>query len=465
MNNELAVKMARKNLLSYCYLKSPWFHAARHHIELAKLLMKVEAGEITRLILSAPPRHGKTTIIGEHFPAWFMGRNPDKKIIYSTYGQSLSSDIGQLVRDQIYSDEFEQVFEKIRLSKDSKSKNKFHITKNNQRTRGQYIAVGRGGAVTGKGGHLIVVDDILKDYKESMSEAVRKECIDYWKNTLSTRMEKDAAVIIMATRWHEEDLIGYLLKEEKNENWVVVNFPALDENENALWPEMYSKDYLLKQKKRLGREFDAQYQGSPTAKEGNLFKSAWMKNTYDSSELFTKRDLMIQYWDTTFKEDGTSYVVGQCWQKKGNQFFIRDQVRGKWGFSKTCEEILKFYQKWPDCYKCYIENKANGEAIVDNFKKGAMFQRFNKNPVPGIIAHKVGSRSKEERADSVTMYWQTGNVRLPEKADWKKGFVDEHLSFPVAANDDQVDVSTAAISILAEVKKSFYEVGRALQSY
>lgn len=451
-----AIKLAYNNLLSFCCYQSDWFMPAKHHALISKALMKVESGEIKKLIITAPPRHGKTTVVSQHFPAWFMGRNPSKKVIITTYAQDLANDLGQMVKDQVTQESYQEIFPDMELSKDSKAKSKFNISMDGKRTRGNFNAVGRGGAITGKGGHLIIVDDLIKDYAEAKSPTIRKKCIDFWKNTLSTRREKNAAIVVMATRWHEEDLIGHLLSEEKG--WHILNLPALDEDDNALWPEMYDSDYLIEQRETMGIEFYAQYQGSPKNQQGNLFKLSSMQHTYDTSIRYEPqyKDKMIIVWDTTFKEDGTSYVVGQCWHQKGNMFYLRDQVRGKWGFSKTADMMLELAKKWPDAYYVYVENKANGEALCDYYKKGDGFKKGMCNPIPGLTLFDPGKRSKVERADSVTKYWETGNVVLPENAQWKEKFMEEHLAFPAAKNDDQVDVSTSALILFNEETQSAY---------
>lgn len=431
-------KLSRENLICYCHYQSDWFRRNHHHVKIASLLQKVESGEIKKLIITAPPRHGKTTLVSQHFPPWYLGRNPDKKIIFTTYGQSLASDVGLLVRDQVMQESYQQIFNELRLSKDTKAKAKFNLFLDGHRTRGSYQAVGRMGSITGKGADLLVIDDLIKDYAEAMSPQIRKKCKDFWIHTLSTRREPGASTIVMATRWHEDDLPGYLLREE--EGWQLFNLPAINEQGLALWPERFDLDYLLEQKKNMKRGFESQYQGRPSPEEGNLILKEYL-GTYEELPRLGK---WFQTWDLSFKENGGSYVVGAVWCLNEDLHLV-DLFRGKWGFNQSAEKIMWAKKIWPQAHLTYVEDKANGPAINDYLKvKHGSIKMWT--PVGG----------KEERVHAVEPYLILGKLKLPFYAAWLEAYKAELLAFPKADDNDQVDVTSMALNIAFSMKKSNY---------
>lgn len=455
----IELELSRRKLLNFTKNTFRKYQEGEHQVIIADELDKFINRDTKNLIIQAPPRHGKSELASRRLPAYILGKNPDAQIISCSYSADLSSRMNRDVQRVIDTPEYRKIFPDTTLNtKNVRTTAKGNYVRNSDmfeivNRKGVYRSAGVGGGITGMGCDYGIIDDPVKDAQDAGSPTVRQKVWDWYVSTFLTRVEEGGGVLIVMTRWHEDDLVGRILKQ-KNHGFKVINMPAISEQGNALWPEKYSVEFLQERKKTLGdRTFQSLYQGNPTQATGNLFKASWMKNRYDTSLGFARGDQMFQFWDTTFKEDGTSYVVGQCWQKKAGTFYLRDQVRGKWGFTKTVAQIEAFYLKWPNAYKCYIENKANGEAILDYFKSKPA------NPVPGVLLYDPGKRSKEERADAVTQYWEVGNVKLPENASWIDDFISEHLSFPLAANDDQVDVSSAALEIMNKQKRSAFSVG------
>ena len=213
---------AKNTLLGYAKFQMDNYKSPPHIKLLASKLEAVEKGEIKRLAIFMPPRHGKSILTSEFFPAWFMGRNPDKYIICSTYAQDLADDFGRKVRNQLQGENYSNVFPDTSLATDSASVRRFHTTRG-----GVYYAVGAGSAITGRGAHLLLIDDPIKGREEADSQAMRKNLLDWYRSTAYTRLMPNGSVILIQTRWHEDDLAGWVLKETGHEGWDVVEFPAI----------------------------------------------------------------------------------------------------------------------------------------------------------------------------------------------------------------------------------------------
>jgi len=253
-----------------------------HHQVIADKLEKVEKGEIKRIMFLLPPRHSKSEMGSKMFPSWFLGKNPNKEVIMCSYAADLAVDFGRKVRNLVDSRLYQNIF-KIKLAQDSKSAGRWNTNQG-----GAYVATGVGGGITGKGAHILVIDDPHKSRKEAESEVKRQESWDWYRSTAYTRLAPDGAIILILTRWHEDDLAGKLLAEQEQggDKWEVVNFPAIAEkNEKyrdigeALWPNRYSVDQLENIKKAIGsREWSSLYQQNPHDNIGAEFKKIFYKH-------------------------------------------------------------------------------------------------------------------------------------------------------------------------------------------
>jgi hypothetical protein len=282
MENEkllLAREAARCYFDAFILLLKKDYQFNWHHNETIHHLEKVEKGEIKRLILLLPPRHGKSLLSSIMFPAWYLGRNPDHEIIVSSYSADLASKFGAQTRDIINTPEYKFVFGH-EIREDISAKSEWKLKGHN----GSYVAVGLGGGITGRGANLLIIDDPVKNREEAESQVYREKVWDYFTSTLYTRLEKDGKIVIMITRWHFDDLVGRLLKEQP-EDWAVIKYPAIAETEEKyrkfgepLWPEKYSLDDLLKIKETIGTyNWQSLYQQTPIAIEGQEFKPEWIK--------------------------------------------------------------------------------------------------------------------------------------------------------------------------------------------
>ena len=272
--------LARADLACYCVAQWPQFELAAHHSILIDKLEAVDRSEIHRLMLFLPPRHGKSLLTSQFFPAWYLGRHPGRNIIFVTYGQELSDDFGRRVRNLVAAPLHLAIFPGCRLSEDSTAAHRFISNRG-----GTYYAVGRGGPITGRGADLLIVDDPIKDREESNSETVRRNLQEWFASVAYTRLMPGGAIVLVQTRWHEDDLAGWLLREHAGDGWQVVSFPAMAESDETfrragepLWPQRFSLEALQQIRQAVGSAtWESLYQQRPVVAQGGLFKREWWR--------------------------------------------------------------------------------------------------------------------------------------------------------------------------------------------
>lgn len=432
----------RNNYQAYCELvhRGRW-QAGLVHQYVCKRLEAVERGEVKRLAISMPPQHGKSQMITETFPSWVLGRNPNSKIIEVSYNGTFAEKFGRLNRNKI--EEFgKQVFG-IELSKDNQSKTNWTLAG----YPGGMISTGVDGGITGEGAELFLIDDPIKNRKEAESKIYRQRLWEEWQDSMQTRLHPDAAVIIVMTRWREDDLLGMILQqaEATGEHWEIVRLPCLAEEVDilgrqpgqALWPEHgYDEQWAAKRKASTSsRTWDALYQQNPLPPEGNIIKQKWWRFY---NVLPSKFDLVFQSWDMTFKGNSDNdFVVGQVWGILGSQKYLIDQIRERINFPSTVKAIKNMHKKWSKTRATLIEDKANGSGIIDTIR----------GKIPGVLPIQPDG-SKEARCWAAAVDIEAGDIYLPDPRlqPWVKGFIEEFTRFPNTKNDDQVDAATQAIN-------------------
>lgn len=425
----------------------PGYKIAAHHRRIAAALEAVERGEITRLIINMPPRHGKSMLASEYFPAWYLGRNPDRYVIHCTYAQEFADDMGRKVRNLMSQPEFACIFPGASVRSDSSSARRFHTER-----AGTYVAVGAGGPITGRGAHLLLIDDPIKGRDDAESETMRRKLKDWYGSVAYTRLMPESAVVIIQTRWHEDDLSGWLLREHADEGWTVLSLPAINDDDEALWPEAYPITRLMQIKKAIGtRDFEALYQQRPSPGEGGIIKRGWWQYYHSMVSPDTAKssfDEIIQSWDLAFKSTtGSDFVCGQVWGRTGPDAYLLDMDCRRMGFTETISAIRKMTSKWPMARPVLIEDKANGPAAMSVLR----------TEIAGIVPVDPGTASKESRVHAVTPMIESGNVFLPSKAlgfEWLEDFSEQCAAFPSGANDDMVDAMSQALGRLYKTRQS-----------
>lgn len=433
-------QVCNKSLEAFCLYARAGFQTPMHLKSIIKHLEMVESGQIKRLIISCPPRHGKTLTSSIMFPAWFMGKNPKKDMILVSYNEMLASDLGRDIRNLMKTDEFKNVFS-TRIADDSSSMKHF-----NTNLGGAVSAVGMGGTVTGRGGHVIIVDDLIKNDQEARSVIHRRNMLNFWHNTLYTRQQdKNAAFIIVNNRWHEDDLIGDILRNS-TEKWVHLKFPAIDKAGHALWPDKFDLNYFqtIKDNNTL-HMFETQFQQEPFTEEGEYIKASdiqWL----DASKMpkFTDYENIVIGCDLTFKGGlENDFVVGQMWGKIGNNYYFIDMIRDQWDFTDTLFHVEHFMVE-NKCNNVLIEDAANGAAVTN-----VLSEKF-----AGIQLWKPEG-DKISRVNAVSPLFRTKHVFVKKQIPQIDQFIHELTHFPNAAHDDTVDACTMSLINLKNQQKEF----------
>lgn len=439
-------KNEQDDFLSFCIKSYSSYKAGWVHKEICKKLEKfaqdVADKKSPRLMIFMPPRHGKSFLVSERFPAWVLGKYPEFQFISATYGQSLTQGFSRKCRELLKSKWIQEIFPNFGLKKDSKSVDFWETTYG-----GAFIATSVGGSVTGKGANILSIDDPHKGIEEVLSEVIRNKTHDWFKTDALTRLAPGGGVILTLTRWHDDDLAARILAEDTDNEWEVVCYPAIATEDEphrkkgeALHPERYNLEALKKILKSIGTFFfNALFQQDPQPVGGTLFKVNLWRYYQQSIDCY---DRVIQVWDFSFKgEDESDYTVGQVWGKKGANFYLLDQVRGKWEFPEQIAQVKLLSLKHPNAYSKYIEDKANGSAVISLLK----------NKISGLIPFKPKT-DKISRALVVQPFQQAGNLFLPNPQlnPWVKEYIEEHSRFPKGKNDDQVDCTSLAIIQLSK---------------
>jgi predicted phage terminase large subunit-like protein len=440
-SNLAAASMARANLLAYAIGQWPEYAPAAHHRLLASRLEAIERGELTRLMVFMPPQHGKSMLTSEFFPAWYVGRNPTRSVIASTYSQELASDFGRKVRNLTDTPLHRAAFPLGRMSEDSKASHRF-----NTDAGGAYYAVGRGGSITGRGAHLLLIDDPLKDRAEAESETVRESLKGWYRSVARTRLRPAGAIVVILTRWHDDDLAGWQLREHQHEGWEILSLPAMAEADDplgrsegeALWPEFRPLAELEQTKLALGTyDWTALYQQRPVPSEGGIFKAAWFDATrYDVPLANYKR--IVQSWDTGQKAaDRNDPSVCTTWGESETTFDLLDVFRKRMEYPelRRIAESLALLHK---PVAVLVEDKSSGQSLVQDLKVSTKLPVIPREP----------EGDKVIRAMSVSPLCEAGRVRLPRVAAWLPDFEAELYRFPNAVHDDQVDSMTQALTYM-----------------
>ena len=440
---------ARDELAAYAAAMYPRFELPRHIQILIQVLERVERGELDRVIICMPPRHGKSMTTSQLFPAWYLGRNPAKSIIASSYGAELANDFGRRVRGFVVDDLHRAIFPDCRVVDDSNAVHRFGLT-----AGGNYYAVGAGGPITGRGADLLLIDDPIKSREDANSAAVRRSLQSWYQDVAYTRLQPGGAIVLIQTRWHEDDLAGWLLREHASEGWKVISLPALaEQNEgwrnegDALWSEKFPIETLARIREAIGSSAWASlYQQRPTTSAGAVFRKDWWRTCTTTAECY-RVVLSLDCAFKTGKENDYSVVAVVGEAKDG--FYIRHVSRGRWEFPELRRQAEALAEIWrPN--NVLIEDAASGQSLIQALKA--------ETRLPILPVKPMGD--KVSRAHAVSPLVESGRVFLPAEAPWLADFVDEMTSFPAAPHDDQVDAITQALNYLRGEGRGEYSFTR-----
>jgi predicted phage terminase large subunit-like protein len=419
-----------------------------------QLLVDVANGECERAIISMPPQEGKSERASRRFPLWMLHRNPNLRIAIVSYGHDVARRWGRRIRDDLRA----HPELGLTLSQSSQRQDEFELLGYN----GGLVCVGIEGGLTSRAVDLLIIDDPYKDAKQADSKAWKQTVENFWTEVALPRLAPGAPVVLIQTRWREDDMAGWLAKD--GDGWRVLNIPAQADHDPAKGEtdvlgrqpgefmesarRRTTADWLKKIREVGARAWNALYQGRPAPAEGTIFKRdrwrwydtpLWIERP-DGTRILTQFDDGLASWDMTFKNtEGTDMVVGQAWMRIGADAYLLDQVKGRWDFVETQHAFRRFAARWPQLLLKLVEDKANGPAIISSLSR----------IVPGIVPEEPHG-GKEARAAAVSPLQEAGNVWLPvpELAPWVGDFVEECAGFPTAAHDDQVDAMSQALNRL-----------------
>jgi len=449
-------KSLAKRLYKYYfrYAHDNRYYLYKHVQLICDALQRIIDGERVFIIIEMPPRHGKSASITETFPSYYLMNNPDKEVMMATYSEDLYNKFGRRNRDKFA--RFAPELFNLQISQSTSSASEWGIEGHDGGMFSTSILSG----ATGRGADLLIIDDPVKNAQEAESQTIRDKVWDEWQSTFSTRLHDNSSCIVIMTRWNQDDLVGRLL-QQKAYPWEEIRLPAIAESDDdilgrkigePLCPELgYDADWAKVTEKGVGsRVWAALYQQRPAPEGGAVFKQDWVKYYVPNREIRSQLglpdsvailpmhlDQQVQSWDATFKKADTSdFVAGQVWGRRDADRYLLDRVHGRLSFTETLVAIESMTNRWPKATTKYIEDKANGSAIIDTLQ----------HKISGITPI-TPDGGKESRAYSVTPLWEAGNVYVPHPAwlAWEQEFETELISFPNAPHDDEVDSMTQAL--------------------
>lgn len=440
------VQAAQEDFLAFIAAVDKSYKFGAHLKRLGSLLMDVEENIKNRIAVSMAPRMGKSQMISIYYPAWYLGRHPDHKVIVASHTADLAIVMARKVRNLINSPEYARIFPNTRIASDAKAAAQWNTT-----AGGEYFAIGVGGALAGRGAHLIIADDPLseQDIKAGNTNSL-DNAYEWFSAGLRTRLMPDGKICVLHTRWHQRDLIGRLLKDsamnEGGDNYEAFEFPAIlnegTPEEKSIWPEQWTLESLQQTRASMHHimwQWYAQYQQNPTAAEAAIIKREWIKWwTKDSPPPI---DFIVQSFDTALTtKQRSDFSVCHTWgvftdEGDGSQnVILLNKVKGKYEFPELKAMAHEQFDEWqPD--SVIVEAKASGQPLIDEMRRSGIFvQDFS----PGKGQDKIA------RLNAVADMFASGHVWFPETS-WASQTVEEILAFPAGEHDDEVDTMTLAL--------------------
>jgi len=428
-------RQARADLLAFAQFTMPGYDPAPHLHLLAQRLHAIEQGDLKRLMVFFPPRHGKTEMVSIRFPCWYLGRHPRAKVVQAGYAESITLVHSRAARQVFLSPEMGRLFPALRggASTVREAAHEWETA-----AGGSYYGVGVGGGLTGRGFNIGIIDDPVKDAEEARSPTVRQHIWDWYTQVFRTRAEPEGSIILIMTRWHDDDLAGRLLKQSHDDpeadQWEVLHLKAIDHEGNALWPARYPIEVLKQTRATIGSsQFAALYQGSPQIETGNIVKRDWWK-FYDPDErpAFNR---IVHSWDTAFKtKSANDWSVGTVWGQNETGVYLLDVWRARVEFPELKRAAVSLWER-DRAIAVLVEDAASGQSLTQELRR--------ETPIP-VIPVKVDS-DKVSRLYAVTPMIEAGRVFLPRRAPWLHDYLEELSAFPSGAYDDQVDSTTQAL--------------------
>ena len=429
--------LAEKRFIPFVKHVWPEFIEGDHHRKIAKKFEDIANGKIKRLIVNMPPRHTKSEFASYLFPAWMVGKNPKLKVIQTTHTGELAVRFGRKMKNLVDTSEFAQVFEDCKIAADSKAAGRWETNKG-----GEYYAAGIGGAITGRGADLLIIDDPHSE-QDALSDTAMDSAYEWYTSGPRQRLQPGGAIVIVMTRWSTKDLTGKLLNaqsEPKADKWEVVEFPAIMPSNTPVWPNYWKLEELEAVKASLSEaKWQAQWQQNPTSEEGSIIKREWWKE-WKEKEI---PDLVhiIQSYDTAFSiKETADFSAITTWgvfypPNKGPHLILLDVRKGRWDFPELKKIALEEYKYW-EPETVIIEAKATGTPLTHELRQIGV-------PVVNFTPSK--GNDKHVRVNSVAPLFEAGKIYYPADKRWAEEVIEECAAFPYGEYDDLVDSTTQAL--------------------
>ena len=437
---QITQDLSKESFLDFVKHVYPGYKVGPHHLKLAQIFEDIANGKKRRVIVNIAPRHGKSELISYLAPAWFLGKHPQKKVIMASHTADLAVNFGRRVRNLVGMDTYKDVFPQVELQADSKSASRWGTNFN-----GEYFAIGVGGALAGRGADLFIIDD---PHSEQDSKTGRPDVFlpawEWFQSGPLQRLMPGGAIIIVMTRWSKLDLTGQIVsqmnKEDGVDQWEVVDFPAIKDDGEALWPEFWPVEELLAKKAGMDvRYWNAQYMQNPVSEEGALIKREWWKIWED--EIPPQCEFTIMSLDAAQEANNRAdYNALTTWgvffNEKTNNYAIilLNAIKKRLEYPDLKALVLEEYKEWePDAFM--VEKKSSGSVLYQEMRRMGI-------PVGEFTPGK--GQDKIARVNAVSSLFQGGVVYAPDRR-WAKDVIEECNDFPSGVNDDLVDSTTLAL--------------------
>ena len=437
-------KLAQTKFIEFVKQMWPVFISGKHHSKMASAFERVASGDCKRLIINMPPRHTKSEFASYLLPAWFLGQFPHKKVIQTSHTAELAVGFGRKVRNLVDTEAYQNLFPELHLQSDSKAAGRWNTSKG-----GDYFAIGVGGAVTGKGADLLIIDDPHSEQEAALAETspeIYDKTYEWYTSGPRQRLQPGGAIVVVMTRWSLRDLTAKVLKssaQRGGDEWEVIEFPAILPSGNALWPEFWALEELAALRSELpNSKWMAQYQQQPTSEQSAIVKREWWK-TWEEDEP-PPVNFIVMSWDTAFEKTNRSdysamtvwgifYAEGEDGVERPNLILL-NAFRDRMEFPTLKKVAIEKYDEWqPD--SIIVEKKASGSPLIYEMRAmGIPVQEFT--PTKG--------NDKITRLNAVSDLFASGIVWAPRRS-WAEAVIDEVASFPAGEHDDYVDSTSMAL--------------------